>query len=429
MPDRLNFFEPWESPAHHENQLTRALLVVLRYCPIAHQAWLSLIDAVARSPVDPEFPRLKLHSLDLPTFDTQRAHILTDAPQRDTGESQRDTNEQMRAISVLCAADASSRVSGAIVESDRGQVLDGIIRYGDELVIVLESKLHESPDDSQARNINLYGQPIKFEASVRPISWRDVLDNFTDLADQKRSLVSGAEREILNDFLAFVAEHFSELGPYSTLARCAGEPSRVGRRLGIILDEILNTDGQNLPGDHDSVKLCRFEYDSERRLVELHMWPGDTLTQAYALYGPPGGVERVGRVLKLQDSGWYVAPNFHFGFTASGYCWTNADIPVAEYMQHWVDNIGKTGQIERPHWNRYWRDLERRNIAAHEDRETFDKYFTNTRRQTATPRPGLHCAFSWRLDEAERLDTAGQLKSAVRKRINQLLEALGEDEV
>jgi len=37
--------------------------VVLRYCPIAHQAWLSLVDAAASS-------RLTLHSLPRPTFDT-----------------------------------------------------------------------------------------------------------------------------------------------------------------------------------------------------------------------------------------------------------------------------------------------------------------------------------------------------------------------
>ena len=49
MQDRLNFFEPWERPANHENQLTRALLGALRYCPIAHPAWLSLVDAVASS--------------------------------------------------------------------------------------------------------------------------------------------------------------------------------------------------------------------------------------------------------------------------------------------------------------------------------------------------------------------------------------------
>ena len=58
MQDRLNFFEPWERAANHENQLTRALLVLLRYCPIAHQAWLSLVDAAASSPLDPRLPKL-----------------------------------------------------------------------------------------------------------------------------------------------------------------------------------------------------------------------------------------------------------------------------------------------------------------------------------------------------------------------------------
>jgi len=44
MDNHLNFFLPYErAPAWHENQLTRALLVVLRYSPIAHQAWLRLV--------------------------------------------------------------------------------------------------------------------------------------------------------------------------------------------------------------------------------------------------------------------------------------------------------------------------------------------------------------------------------------------------
>jgi hypothetical protein len=65
MHDRLNFFEPWESlPPNHENQLTRALLVVLRCCPIAQQAWLSLIES-----------GLVLHELPPPAFDTQRSTI------------------------------------------------------------------------------------------------------------------------------------------------------------------------------------------------------------------------------------------------------------------------------------------------------------------------------------------------------------------
>ena len=39
--DPLNFFQPFERlRANHENQLTRALLVVLRLSPIAHECWL-----------------------------------------------------------------------------------------------------------------------------------------------------------------------------------------------------------------------------------------------------------------------------------------------------------------------------------------------------------------------------------------------------
>jgi hypothetical protein len=42
--DRLNFFFPHESAAAwNENQLTRALLVVLRYSPMAHQVWLRMV--------------------------------------------------------------------------------------------------------------------------------------------------------------------------------------------------------------------------------------------------------------------------------------------------------------------------------------------------------------------------------------------------
>jgi hypothetical protein len=419
MQDRLNFFEPWERPANHENQLTRALLVVLRYCPIAHQAWLSLVDAATSSPPHPRLPSLALHSLPRPTFDTQRAQILEN-------KDQPKTNEPIKGISVFCAADASNEVQGAVLESDRGQVLDGIIRYGDQCIIVLESKLTETVDDRQARNINFHGQPIQFDSPVRKISWRDVLASFTDLADDKRSLVSGAEREILNDFLAFVDKNFPQLGPFNTLGRCAGEPSRVRRRVNAILSEVLDTDDTILPGTHTSVKLAYLEYESEKRLIKLCMWPGDTLEQARSFYARPETVERV---LKLQNEGWSVSPNFHFGFMATGYCWTNTAMPVAEYMRYWLEHIHDAGKIERRHWDHYWRTLVSEKIAKPGDRESFDRDFTNTARASATPRPGVKCTFYWGLEEAERLDANGQLQNLVRERIDRLLEALGENRI
>jgi hypothetical protein len=407
MQDRLNFFEPWQRlPAYHEDQLTRALLVVLRYCPMAQQAWLSLVECDRA-----------LHSLPRPTFDTQRARILR-------SKDQPTTDEPIRGISVLCSADVASDTLGIMLESDRGQVLDGIIRYGNEIVIVLESKLDGPADDRQARNINLHGQPIVFDGPIRRISWRDILANFADLADEDRALTSGAERALLTDFLIFVDTNFPQLGPFSTLQRCNAEPSRVRQRLNAILRDILATEDNSLPGAHTAVVTAYLEYKD--RQVQLHMYPADTLQQARVFYGRPHAVERT---LMLQDNGWTIEPNFHFGFMAKGLSWTETDLLPEDYLRYWQRNIGSATQVERRDWNAYWEELLKAKIAKPSDRDQFDHDFTNTDRQFASPRPGLNCAFSWDLDEAERLDARGQFAQAVKQSIDGLLEALGENKI
>jgi len=104
-------------------------------------------------------------------------------------------------------------------------------------------------------------------------------------------------------------------------------------------------------------------------------------------------------------------------------------MPVAEYLKYWLNHISDTGRIERRDWSRFWQNLLNEKIAVPEDREEFDRYFTNSGRGSATPRPGLRCTFGWPLDEAQHLDTRGQLINTIRERLNQLLEALGEDRI
>ncbi|MFM9865095.1 MAG: hypothetical protein ACKVRO_15965 [Micropepsaceae bacterium] len=306
--------------------------------------------------------------------------------------------------------------------SDRGQVLDGIMRYGDEIVVVLESKLYGPADDRQARNINLHGQPIAFDGQIRRISWRDVLAAFTDLANEERSLISGAEQVILTDFLAFISANFPQLGPFNTLRRCEGEGSRTTRRLQSILAHVLGGEPTRLPGTHSTVTNAYLTYVD--RQVRLRMYPADTLQQARAFYSRPNAVERV---LILQTQGWRVLPNFHFGFMAKGFCWTKTTAPVAEYAAYWQKTISSTGQIERKDWNKYWRELVNARVVDSADREEFDDSFTRTSRTSASPRPGICCEFVWSIEDAERLDDSELLTRAAKERINQLLHSLGED--
>jgi|SRR5208337_4749038 len=181
---------------------------ILRCSPMAHQAWLSLIDKT-----------LLLRSLPFAAFDTQTSTILQDG-------GQTANNEPISGISVICSASSATSNLSGVVSSKRGQVLDGVVRYGDDRVIVLESKLTEGASEYQAVNINLNGQPVKFERAVH-ISWRDVLAAFSDIADERRALVGGAERLIIKDFLR-VRSGASHNGAYATShdLREQGHPAR-----------------------------------------------------------------------------------------------------------------------------------------------------------------------------------------------------------
>ena len=227
MDKHLNFFVPYErAPAWHENQLTRALLVVLRYSPVAHQAWLRLVA-----------PAQQLHDLSKAEFTTQRQRVLN-------ADTEIPEGETVPGISVWLAPDAT-QVSAPIESSDRQQVLDGIVTYGNDLVVVIENKIKWCGVTEQPNRINLHGSPVKFEKEPVSVTWQRLLGLLSGLVD--RDLVSGAERLLISDFLDLVEKYFPLIGPYSTLAQCGDQRFRIERRLDTILGEVVGTnDGKSL---------------------------------------------------------------------------------------------------------------------------------------------------------------------------------------
>lgn len=409
--DALNFFRPFRRlEPNHENQLTRALLVVLRLSPIAHTAWLRLAA-----------PDRTIEQLPSASFDTQvRAvrHASAD-------------DDPAALVSVFLTPEEPLPGDRVVTESDRGQVLDAVIDYGGELLVVVENKVADD-NDLQARHLNVTGAKVRIASGQEAVVvlWRDVLEAFHRL--RERDLLGGAEAAVLDDFLTYVENHFPLLGPFRTLRLAHGNRSRQHRRLRKVLADATATEA--MPSIHGpyattgagetiGANAYLAVSDDEAR-VELSLYPADTLSQARAFYRSPTAVDRL---LALADEpGWEIAPNFHFGHFQRGYCWTTTTRDARDYVELWRQRIDHEGEIPREGWNGYWKWLEAEHIATPEDRDEFDLHFTQTQRQKASPRPGLRVARAWPLADAETLDSRNALADAVRAALDQALTASGE---
>jgi hypothetical protein len=352
--------------------------------------------------------------------------------QRRAVRAESDGPEEAELISVFLAPERPLAGAGDVVESDRGQVLDAIIDYG-EVIAVVENKVFEA-DDLQAREINVQGTGVQIVGGreVVVVVWRDLLEALTGL--RERDLVGGAEAALLDDFLAYVEDHFPDLGPFRTLGLCSGVQTRIDRRLRQVLGDAAGVEAEASP--HGSrvatpagTVAGRDAYltlvDGEE--VQLAFYPADTLGQAAEFYGRPDVVEGV-RALAKTD-GWEVWPNFHFGHMQRGFCWTTSAIGVDDYLQLWQERIRTEGNVPRADWSSYWSWLIELGIAEPGDRQDFDRNFTETARKTATPRPGLGLARRWSLADAEVLDSAGELVPGIREAMEHALAAVGEPEL
>ncbi len=406
--DALNFFEPFERlPPNHENQLTRALLLVLRLSPVAHESWL------ARAA-----PGRRLPELPVAVFNTQRRAVRADGQAED----------QVPLVSVFLAPNNPLGEDAIVMESDRQQVLDAVIEYGDALVMVVENKVAED-SDAQARELNVAGAGvfIAAEQERQVVTWPEVIGDVTGIVE--RGLAGGAERTILEDFLAYVEDHFAELGPYRTLGLCAGNAFRTGRRLRALLGEAVGLEARidkwgptvelpELPGTASRAYL--FSPDGG---IELSVYPADTLSQARAFYSRPAAVAALQALAK--DHEWEVSPNFHFGHMEGGYAWTTTNANVERYIALWQERIEETRTVKREEWDAYWAWLIQEHVASPDDRAEFDRHFTATHRQTATPRPGLRLVRRWELNQAEVLDGQHKFSAEIATALQVATDALG----
>ena len=297
--DRSNLFNPFESRSRqHEDRLTWAFLVALKYDPFLQNFLRELVES-----------RLPLEHWEY-SSSWEPARVSTQ-----TKWIESTTNFL---VSVLLT-DAPIQEEIRVEWSDREPRYDGVIEYPNGLTLVVENKPAHgdvweeqlSPSrDSLPGDVNdgtLHGSAICLE-------WSEVLEGVLKYTDSR--IAPFSNREIARDFLSFVEDVYPGLTPYRTFKLCGERPEALQRRTSLLLDDLAKkidkADGASQGGYlFRPGKIAeRVMIQIESRKLKVKLAPADTVGQARRFY------KKVDKTAFLSLEEWEVKPNLHFSFVS-----------------------------------------------------------------------------------------------------------------
>jgi hypothetical protein len=425
----LNVFEPYrELGRTHEDQLTRAAMIVLRLVPLARETLLRCIGESSQS----ELPDC--------TVDMQATYIV-DASEESAagGEVKRG-----RLVSVFLTPDTEPvELIEEVTDTNRGQRFDGVLRFDPELVVIVESKVctrWARRNGHRVAELNL-GSARFAQRRTCVLRWHDLLESWWRLVEL--GVLGPAERALVQDLLTYAHHDFAHLLPFGSLRRVGVDPVRRKGRLRTLLREATAIQPERIGLAHvrldtalGTSSLQRAALDFDGHALVLHMWPGELKRQAEHLYSA-GHAEHLSALDGTdgseldQHSPWHVDPQPQLGFRnapARTRVYLTCRLDAATYARRWRGRDWEQVGAHPPDTIReeLWPWLLRRRYASARDKARLEPFLHTLGRRHAHLRPSMHVWRSWSFEEATRLDDVGLLASAIHDSINRVLAVLEE---
>jgi len=408
---RLNYFTPYQSkPEYHEDQLTRAFLVVLRYVPVALAAFMEAIRNKLNES-DISFPSYLLENVTIENIDTQV------------------TNPPTEGVTDLIAVMMTDNNWTEELEVRRRKYdvrYDGVIQVG-SIIITLENKPCSqniwpeqiSPGLDEDSEIHVYPKGVV-------LYWPDIISMLGSLLS--RDILGHCENTLIDDFLSFVQYNFPLLNPYYNLEVCKGNSALLNLRCKNIMEKIAPDSIRYHRGaDYcivvtpGAVKEIYLRYRPDDRAIYLSLYPGDTMNQAKALYKEID----IDSLQALQQNGWSAGQNLHFSHIQKHLHWSESEIGINDYVDYWKVNIEKISQVNRDEttlFNKYIDELLVLNLITKEDAKALDELFNQSSRGHIRPCPGIYLEYCWPLEEAAKLDKDEKFSEEVKARIKEAFD-------
>lgn len=418
----LNAFLPYQDkPVHHEDQLTRAFLILVRCAKLVEAAFLDLLRS-----------RMQEYGIEIlpPSLSEELGGLTSIETQVHSDTKARLDSESGRLVSVVITdrrLDTDHRVS----RTDRIAVYDGFVKCKPDWVFVIENK----PDH---RNIwveqlsSAFNETYEIEETPVVLTWAEIITRLSVMRDN--GLLHDAAAALVEDFLAYVNRAFPELNPYDRVRSCQGNIQLLDRRCVEIMEQAALGQVEYHRGWHHSIRLTTKpgikevtlypepQSDGDWRMV-LDLHPGDTMAQARELY-PSLSLEKV---RSLQAKQWRITPNLHLAFRSSGLYWMEHKPDTVAYIEHWKARIADSQlrQIPRTEWSATLDAWVGDGMISHTDRTRIRSAVMEKRYQTLNVCPGLNFQYQWASEEATRLDDtdSNAFAQELTRRVNEAIGA------
>lgn len=425
--NRLNVFNPYQSKeGYHEDQLTRAYLILLKH---SFHVFSYFID----------YCRRELPVIDQSIFDSQKegfdfsfSELFRNGLEIETQKSNPHIDSSFL-LSVLISDERLEYIDFT-TSSQRNARYDGLIGFGDYLTIIIENKPKSTNVWMDQTNPSKTGLSPETKIYPKPISlkWRDIISDLNSINELQ--LISKSELFLIEDFLDYINENFPLLNPYEKLHLCKGNKHLIKKRIELILKEIVLDEssvsyhkdwGLNIQvpyGELKKIGLLITE-KSGQIIFELSFYFGNTQSQAKAFF------QRNPNIPEQENNGWWFMNNFHLSFQASNLVTLNSSIHYSDYIDFWLNSPDLIHQRKKADLNQFLTTLQQKNILIIDEKkvgELYSKIF-NTNRNNINICPGFAAIFEISYEEASELDRGNLFESFIKEKIKEGLSITKRD--
>ena len=324
-----------------------------------------------------------------------------------------------------------------VVDSDRCARYDGIIRFSDELLVLIENKPKSSDVWEGQLSPNLKNQENEIELIPKPavVEWKQIIKTLNSLI--LLDSIGGGEKTIIDDFLDYVNRHFSFLNPYDNLALCKTDFYLIRQRLKSILEEISKS-GEviyqpkwktfYLETGLEEIRMVIFgvnpSENDEKYELQISLYFADTQHQARRFYQNRIPYQRIA---ELEAANWTSWPNFHISYMQTQIIgFTTSAVSNQAYYEYWLKHQHEIYQRKKEELSEFFKKLSDSGIIDFDgtkQNELNDKVL-NTSRDRLNLCPGFVLSYPIESIDAIQMDKKDELADFIKKKAREGLSLL-----